>query len=179
MTDHCRRWLAFVILSLVCFAAAGPAKAGPYDPSFVTSYGGAGFSRPDDGSAAMQLGEPGVVNGSVRDETGATIAGANVMLTDERNRRWRSVSSTDGAFVFNDVAPGHYDVVVSHDGFANVYRTIDVSVGTRLSLEITMRISLDQRVEVIASLDDFRRASGLSPVGLMLGEQEVGVLPND
>jgi hypothetical protein len=44
---------------------------------------------------------------------------------------------------------------------------------------VTMRVSLDQRVEVVASLDEFRRASGLSPVGLTLGEQEVGMLPND
>ena len=175
MTDHCRRWLAFVVLSFACFTVVGPVEASPYDPSHVKT----GFSRPDDGSSAMQLGEPGVVNGSVKDETGAIVAGAYVMLTGERNRKLRSVSSADGAFVFNDVAPGHYDVVVSHDGFANVYRTIDVSVGTRLSLEITMRVSLDQRVEVVASLDDFRRASGLSPLGLMLGEQEVGVLPND
>jgi hypothetical protein len=99
------------------------------------------------------------------------------MLTDERNRKLRSISSADGAFVFNDVAPGHYDLVASHDGFANVYRTIDVTIGGRVSVEIRMRVSLDQRVEVIASLDDFRRASGLSPLGLMLGEQEVAVLP--
>src|SRR6185503_19110705 len=90
-----------------------------------------------------------------------------------------SVSSADGVFVFQDVAPGHYNLVASHNGFANVYRAVDVSVGTSLSVEITMRVSLDQRVEVVASLDDFRRASGLSPLGLMLGEQEIGVLPND
>jgi carboxypeptidase family protein len=152
MTNH-HRWLPFVVLSLVCFVGHG--------------------------TAAMQLGESAVVNGSVKDETGGVVAGAYVMLTDQRNRKLRSVSTADGGFVFHDVAPGHYDVVVSHDGFANVYRSIDVSIGSRLSIDVTMRVSLDQRVEVIASLDDFRRASGLSPLGLMLGEQEVGVLPND
>jgi hypothetical protein len=177
MTHHCHRWHAFaVFISLVlCFTALGPAEAGPYDPP----YGAAGFSRPGDGASAVQLGEPGFITGSVKDETGAAVAGAYVMLTDERSRKLRSVSNADGAFVFQDVAPGHYDVVVSHEGFANVFRKIDVSVASRLSLDIMMRVSLDQRVEVIASLDDFRRASGLSPLGLMLGEQEVGVLPND
>ena len=154
MTNHCRRWPALVVLSLV-------------------------FSFTGHGTSAMQLGEPGVIRGSVKDETGGVVAGAYVMLTDDRNRKLRSVSSADGAFVFNDVAPGRYDIVVSHDGFANAYRTVDVSVGSRLSIEIMMRLSLDQRVEVVASLDDFRRASGLSPLGLMLGEQEVRVLPND
>jgi hypothetical protein len=155
MTNHCRRWLAFVaFISLVlCFTAHG--------------------------TSAMQLGESAVVNGSVKDETGGVVAGALVMLTDARNRKLRSVSGADGAFAFHDVPPGHYDVVVSHDGFANVYRSVDVSVGSRLSIDVTMRVSLDQRVEVVASLDEFRRASGLSPVGLTLGEQEVGMLPND
>jgi hypothetical protein len=152
MTHH-RRWLGFVVLSLVCFAGHG--------------------------TSAMQVGESAVVSGSVKDETGGAVADAYVMLTDQRNRKFRSVSTADGGFVFRDVAPGHYDLVVSHDGFANVYRSLDVNIGSHLSIDVTLRVSLDQRVEVIASLDDFRRASGLSPLGLMLGEQEVRVLPND
>ena len=191
MTNHRRmRHASVVFVTLVlCVAALGPATAGPYDPSYsdssyvgagsswpgVSSHVGAGFSR----SAAMQLGDAAVVAGSIKDETGGIVAGAYVMLSDERNRKLRAVSSADGAFVFGDVAPGRYDLVVSHDGFANVYRTIDVTVGSHLSIDVTMRVSLDQRVEVVASLDDFRRASGLSPLGLMLGEQEIGVLPND
>lgn len=173
MTNHRRRRFAFIVLVSSVFV--GPANAGPYAPRDV----GAGFSRPAAGSSAMQLGDPSVINGSIKDETGGVVAGALVMLTDDRNRKLRSVSSADGVFVFQDVAPGHYNLVASHNGFANVYRTVDVSVGSRLAVDITMRVSLDQRVEVVASLDDFRRASGLSPLGLMLGEQEVGVLPND
>src|SRR5215510_14748625 len=155
MTNQYRRWLTSVLFITLVVCVAGH------------------------GTSAMQLGEQSVVTGSVKDETGGVVAGAYVMLTDERNRKLRSVSSADGAFVFNDVAPGHYDLVASRDGFANAYRTIDVSIGRRVSLAITMRVSLDQRVDVVASLDDFRRASGLSPFGLTLGEQEVGVLPND
>jgi len=177
MTHQCRGWLAFVVfISLVsCFAAPRPANAGPYDALYV----GPGFSGPGEGTAAMPLGDAAVVTGSITDETGGAVAGVLVILTDERNKKLRAVSNADGAFVFSDVAPGHYDLAASHRGFANVYRAVDVSVGTSLSVEITMRVSLDQRVEVVASLDDFRRASGLSPLGLMLGEQEIGVLPND
>jgi len=155
MTNHSRRWLAFMVFIPLVFCSTG------------------------DGASAMQLGEPGVISGSIKDETGGVVAGAYVMLTDARNRKLRSISTMDGGFVLQDVAPGHYDLVVSHSGFANVYRTVDVGVGSRVSIEITMRVSLDQRVEVVASLDDFRRASGLSPLGLMLREQEIAVLPND
>jgi|KBSSwiStaDraftv2_1062776.scaffolds.fasta_scaffold36287_2 carboxypeptidase family protein len=181
MTNHCRRGFASVAITLVlCSTAARPAEAGPYESLFADSpYVGVRFSRPGDGPSAMQIGEAGAVTGSVKDDAGGVVAGALVMLTDERNRKLRAVSNADGAFVFNDVAPGHYELVASHDGFANVYRTVDVSGGTRISVEIAMRVSLDQRVEVVASLDEFRRASGLSPLGLLLGEQEVGVLPND
>ena len=127
----------------------------------------------------MQPGAAALVSGTVKDETGGPVGGAFVMLTDDRDRKIRSVANSDGGFTFQDVAPGHYELVVSHTGFGTVYRSVEVAAGGRLLVDVTMRVSLDQRVEVVASLDEFRRVSGLSPLGMILGERELNVLPND
>src|SRR5689334_23101994 len=68
-------------------SSVGAGFSRPVDGSSV----GAGFSRPSDGIAPMQVAASAVVNGSVKDETGGVVAGAYVMLTDQRNRKLRSV----------------------------------------------------------------------------------------
>jgi len=63
--------------------------------------------------------EPGVISGSVVDDTGAAIAGAKVTLSHEAISPTEQVlSREDGQFLFPKVAAGPYRLTVSASGFA-------------------------------------------------------------
>src|SRR2546423_1220782 len=59
------------------------------------------------------------LSGDVTDITGAVIAGANVVLTDEAARtKYTTTSNASGHFSFAAILPGAYTVTVSAKGFA-------------------------------------------------------------
>ncbi len=72
------------------------------------------------------------VTGTVKDQAGAVVPGVKVTLTDTKTRDERATTTNDeGIFVFTDVRPGTYSVVIEHPGFKkllvqNVVTHVDV-----------------------------------------------------
>src|SRR5688500_3162903 len=129
-------------------------------------------------SAAMQA-FGAELRGTVRDDAGGVMPGATVTLTDALGRSRSTTTDGTGGYVFAGVTKGHYEIVAALDGFAPATRPLEVVDAEPQRVNLRMRVALDQRVEVVASLEDFRRVTGLSPVGLTLMSEQLGVLPND
>ena len=127
-------------------------------------------------SAQQAFGE---VGGRVRDDAGRGLPGATVTLAGEDRAPLTTTTDAEGRYTFQNLPPGRYQLAVALDGFATVTRRTVVSEESRQLAAVVLRVALDQRVEVVASLEDFRRVTGLSPVGLTLGSEHLGVLPND
>lgn len=96
----------------------------------------------------------GGINGSVTDNTGAALAGATVTATDvETAATLKSVSSSGGEFLFNDLPLGTYSVTVSASGFAtSKIDKIMVSAGELYTLPVKLLVSSNaQTIEVDAA----------------------------
>jgi hypothetical protein len=130
------------------------------------------------GVLARQAGT-GELRGIVKDQLAGALPGATVTLTSADTQSRTAISDAAGAYGFSNLPPGAYVIVTSLPGFAPVERAVAIEPGATRTLDLIMRVALDQRVEVVASLDDFRRATGLTPVGLTLGAEQLAVLPND
>jgi hypothetical protein len=64
---------------------------------------------------------PGIINGSVVDQTGAAVAGAEVKLTREPSSPDRTVSTAeDGQFSLLNIEPGPFQITISSPGFASL-----------------------------------------------------------
>jgi Carboxypeptidase regulatory-like domain len=62
---------------------------------------------------------PGVISGTVVDQTGASVAGAEVKLTREPPSQNRAVSTAeDGQFSLTGIDPGPFQLTISSPGFA-------------------------------------------------------------
>ncbi len=62
---------------------------------------------------------PGSISGTVKDPSGAVVAGARVKLTgDGPSASQEALSDTDGEFSFTRVAPGPFQLSVTASGFA-------------------------------------------------------------
>jgi len=96
----------------------------------------------------------GTIIGSVADQSGAVIVGAEVKLTDRSTGSYEVQPTNQvGRFTFSSVKPGNYDVAVTMKGF----RKLDVAnqelvLGGQLTLNLTLEVGTStQTVEVTST----------------------------
>ncbi|MGB7135308.1 MAG: carboxypeptidase-like regulatory domain-containing protein, partial [Acidobacteriaceae bacterium] len=96
----------------------------------------------------------GGINGTIADPSGAVIAGAQVEAVNVGTGvPTRTISSSGGEFVFQDLPVGKYNVTVSAANFkAEEYAGVPVSAGTIYTLPVHLTITAAaQTIQVSAS----------------------------
>src|SRR5262245_58095133 len=85
----------------------------------------------------------GSISGTVTDDTGTAIRGANVIVSqDLPPARSETSTGADGGFSFSNVAPGPFRLAVSSPGFADQTTTGAVTAGEKTTLEpIRLRVA--------------------------------------
>jgi hypothetical protein len=110
------RPLVYLGLSLVLFAFPGMAQSPQTPPAPA-----AGSGLPDAPTANPQQPDqqlPGNVSGTIVDPSGATVAGARVVLSrDDNSPKQEVLSGDDGQFSFANVAPGPFQITVTSELF--------------------------------------------------------------
>jgi outer membrane receptor protein involved in Fe transport len=101
-------------------------------------------------SAAAQTGNR--IDGTVKDQNDAVIAGARVAAFDKQMRtETTTVTNSSGEFQFENLAPGAYEIRVSAEGFAAQAQTVQVSASGIINLEFSMEIG-ESRMTVTAEV---------------------------
>src|SRR5947209_5228777 len=60
------------------------------------------------------------ITGQVMDQSNAAVAGAEVVILENSTNSRRTTTTNElGRYVFMDVSPGVYEVIVSHPGFSS------------------------------------------------------------
>jgi hypothetical protein len=124
------------------------------------------------------------LRGTVRDESGGPVAGAQVTLTPRQSQplpppHWTTTSDANGSYTLEHLSPGRYLLSISVPGFALSERSVDMTARGAANGDAIVRVAITEKVEVIGSLDDLRRLTGMRPTGLLLGPEQLGLLPND
>lgn len=103
-----------------------------------------GFSQSESGSAALE--------GVVRDQNGAVVQGATILIKNKDTGLERTVTSNaNGAFAASVLPVGKYVVTAKSQGFADVPVTIDLSVGETTPIEMTLA---PQGANVLVNVSD-------------------------
>lgn len=96
----------------------------------------------------------GGINGSVTDATGAAISGATVTaINTGTGVKLGGVSSSTGAFLFEDLPLGEYSIAITATGFANTkVDHVNVSAGQIYTLPVKLQVtSSNEVIEVSAA----------------------------
>jgi outer membrane receptor protein involved in Fe transport len=106
----------------------------------------------------------GVIQGTVMDEQGAVVPGANVEVKNLETNLVKTLSTdAGGRFVFLQLPPGRYTLSVSKTGFATlVQESFPLTVGQALDLDLKMKVSqVEERVtvSVIPTIDTLKTES--------------------
>ena len=106
---------------------------------------------------------PPSVSGIVTDDTKAPLAGVTIVLAPADGGKSReSVTDSEGRFAVAGIAPGHYAVKASLDGFQTATVPLDVGAEPPDRLHIKMRVSaIEEEVTVIGK----KTGDPLSPAG--------------
>jgi outer membrane receptor for ferrienterochelin and colicin len=111
------------------------------------------FAALTDVKAQTQI-TTGVIQGTVTDQAGASIPGANVEAKNTATNISRTLSTgTDGRFVFLQLQPGRYSLTVVKQGYARLLQeNLDLTVGQTINLSLAMKIStVEETVTITAS----------------------------
>jgi len=125
-----------------------------------------------------QLMNTGTITGSVIDQAGANVAGADVTITNtETHNAVHTSSNSSGSFSAVGLSAGHYDVTVASKGFAS-YTETGVNLGPAAVITVNALLkpsSLTTEVTVAATVE--RVQTDTPEVSSEVTEQQVENLP--
>jgi outer membrane receptor protein involved in Fe transport len=83
------------------------------------------------------------LNGTVRDESGGSVAKATVTVRAiETNRTYTAVSNDNGLYVLANLPPGHYEVTTEAPGFSRSTQSgIVLSVGQVATIDVVVKVA--------------------------------------
>src|SRR6266581_9468133 len=138
------------------------------------------------------------LTGAVKDQSGGTMAGASVTLTNQGTNVSRTAKTdAEGNYLFSLVEPGTYRLTVEHSGFKrNVQSGITLEVNQNGRLDVSLGIGqtsevvevsaavpqIDTSGAVLGKVEDTRRIQDLPLVDrdtLQLGLLQAGVFAPD
>jgi outer membrane receptor protein involved in Fe transport len=93
----------------------------------------------------------GTVSGELTDTTGAVIASAKVVLTDEQKGfGFEATSDSNGRYLFRSVPPGVYSLTAESQGFSKtMQKNFKVDVNQNATVNLAMKVAgTEQKVEV-------------------------------
>ena len=94
----------------------------------------------------------GVVNGTVRDQTGAVIPGASVTLTNTNtNVVSKTTTNQAGFYLFPGTVPGPYTLVVEATGMQKFEGSLTVQVQQSAAVDVTMKVG---QTTTVISIED-------------------------
>ena len=92
--------------------------------------------------AGQNLGSAGVINGTLKDPSGAVIPGATVTIYNPVTGFERTASTdASGGFTFNNVPFNPYHLTVTKEGFAPHVQDIDLNSRVPVNINISMQVS--------------------------------------
>src|SRR4029077_16149606 len=93
------------------------------------------------------------LNGTVRDESGGTVAKANITAREtETNRIYTAVSNDNGLYTLANLPPGRYEVTTEATGFAKSTQTgIVLTVGQVATIEVTVKVAASAEKVVVTT----------------------------
>jgi len=93
-------------------------------------------------SGARAQGSAGSIEGTVKDQSGAVIAGATIEVANSVSGFHRSATTgVDGSFKFTNVPFNPYHIVVSASGFASYTQDVDVRSSVPTVAQISLKIA--------------------------------------
>ncbi len=101
--------------------------------------------------ASAQGGNQGTIEGTVTDQTGAMVPGAEITATHTATgAEFKTTSKEDGFFVFPLLPVGPYDVAAKKQGFTTLTeKGLKLTIGAKMNLRLELKVSSTSETVVV------------------------------
>jgi hypothetical protein len=100
---------------------------------------------------AMAQQETGQVSGTIKDQSGAVIVGAAVVVKNAGTGAERAMTTTQaGVYSITNLPPGTYAVMASMKGFSTAKKQIELYVGAKAGVDFTLEVGSSTTVIEVA-----------------------------
>ena len=122
--------------------------------------------------------DAGAIVGSVRDQSGAVVAGANVTVTDvDRGTQLPLTTNNDGEYVASPLKIGRYSVSVEKQGFKKaVAGPVQVNIQDRISVDLNLQPGVATEVVTVTG-ERAQLETETSELGQVVDSQRINALP--
>jgi outer membrane receptor protein involved in Fe transport len=119
-----------------------------------------------------------LLNGTVTDESGRTIAKATIAVRSlNTNQTFTATSSDAGYYALPSLPPGRYELTASYAGFGKYTRTgVELSVGQTATVNVTLKVAA-VREEVAVSTEAEAVETTRSEVSQVIDTKQITNLP--
>lgn len=138
--------------------------------------------NPEPARRSVRTAPAGIVQGTVKDNTGGVIPGATVTLSSEQTTPQTTTTGASGTYNFRHVEPGTYTVSVSYTGLQQQNATIvSVSSENGATANIVMTVqNQKQEVTVTGTTDNtVSTEPSNNATALVLKKEDLDALPDD
>src|ERR1051325_11676951 len=119
----------------------------------------------------------GTLRGSIIDELGAVIVGANVTLTDASGAQKKATTNGEGVYNFAGLVPGKYTLHAVAPGFApSESKEVDIT-GARQTLDLTLHVTIEEKVTVAETAVSTEATNNANQT--VIAEKDLDALPYD
>ena len=121
----------------------------------------------------------GSLKGTVKDQLGALVVGASIVVKDGKHSERTVTSDDNGTYEVRSLAPGRYDLTIKAAGFNTVEeKNVELRAGKTSTLNVELTIGMLEQTVVVdntgVSTDADRNADAV-----VLRERELAALPDD
>ena len=130
------------------------------------------------GASALAAQDRAAISGTVKDSSGALIAGADVSLLAPATQLQREAkTNSSGIYSFNSLPVGSYQITVKSDHFVPlVIDRVDLLVGQVRTVDATLKVGAPtEQVDVTASTDALNRTS--AEQGIVIEAPQIADIP--
>ena len=118
----------------------------------------------------------GAITGRITDAQGGRLPGVTITATNiATNVPSSTTTDTAGDYMIAYLVGGTYRVTVELQGFKKIVREVEVRIGDRLSLDLSLEVGqLDETVNVAADTPLLESAAA---AGQVIGETQIALMP--
>ena len=122
----------------------------------------------------------GAVVGTIRDQSGSVIPGANVTVVNNETKFTRNeTTNNDGFFRIGALEPGNYSVTVEKNGFTKAEnKSLDVATATEVTFDVNLQVGdVGATVDITAETEAITLNKTNATVGTTIDNRRVVELP--
>ena len=122
---------------------------------------------------------PSSLLGQVKDQSGAVVVNAAVILKDATGKEWKTVTDREGRYLFDGLSAGDYRLQVSAKGFSNYeINEIKLETARRKTVEVTLQVVVREQVTV-GERGNLSTSPDNNASATVLRGKDLNVLPDD